>query len=608
MTMPGSRLQRAGAGGAEAPGFPTEQATDGQLQTKRAETDESGRTEAPPIAREVLRSSGRPLDASTRDFMEPRFGHDFSRVRVHAESDAAAAARAVQARAYTIGRDIVFGSGEYAPSATEGKTLLAHELSHVVQQRRVAIDPEAVEPAGSLAEREASSAAAAATHDHGSIALTAEPRGISRDVGWARRGKIPDAYGMGYNEILARAGAAAEPAVRDLASLEKADMTVDVAGFSALPSAAALDVLALQRHAAGTACESWFPALLAAPIALSDPYGGTSAVRAQYFPGVTDRRALIIGGVHNRTEPQGAAVVEKLRALLTARIAAGRPPYFTTVLVPNLFTASRYDTGSPRWVRGGMGRDLGGTLERSRSVEPNRNFPLPGEDLAAARARGSSSSTAPELIFRDPAAPTAAPRPAQDTPGAGHSGTSTRMLPETRTLIALIEHFHPERIASVHAHSLKSTPGDAPGMFVDPRGVDPTTGAVTNAAQAAEDDRLATAMVREGRSRLATSPIPGARSDPFIGNAPGAARSRVRYATGAHAEGNSLGTWAPVPVAAGAGARGGITTLTIEVPQWRGGSSATQLDQIEDLDSNLLADIFLADPSVAVPSTTPLTP
>jgi hypothetical protein len=67
--------------------------------------------------------------------MEPRFGQDFSRVRVHADGNAARAAHAVEARAYTVGRDIVFGKGEYAPATVEGKRLIAHELTHVVQQR-----------------------------------------------------------------------------------------------------------------------------------------------------------------------------------------------------------------------------------------------------------------------------------------------------------------------------------------------------------------------------------------------------------------------------------------------------------------------------------------
>lgn len=91
-------------------------------------------TSIPPIVQSVLRSTGSPLDASTRHFMESRLGHDFSRVRVHADRGAHKSAQAVQARAYTCGSDIVFGAGEYAPTTLEGKELLAHELTHVVQQ------------------------------------------------------------------------------------------------------------------------------------------------------------------------------------------------------------------------------------------------------------------------------------------------------------------------------------------------------------------------------------------------------------------------------------------------------------------------------------------
>jgi len=89
---------------------------------------------APPIVHDVLSSEGRPLEASTRDFMEQRFGHDFSRVRVHDDSRAAASARAVNARAYSAGSQIVFGGGQYAPGNSAGLRLLAHELAHVVQQ------------------------------------------------------------------------------------------------------------------------------------------------------------------------------------------------------------------------------------------------------------------------------------------------------------------------------------------------------------------------------------------------------------------------------------------------------------------------------------------
>jgi len=101
---------------------------------QRRTTDASLIDTVPPIVHEVLRSPGQPLDAQTRTFMEPRFGHDFSHVRVHSDAKAADSARAVNALAYTVGQDVVFGDRQYAPETYEGKRLLAHELTHVVQQ------------------------------------------------------------------------------------------------------------------------------------------------------------------------------------------------------------------------------------------------------------------------------------------------------------------------------------------------------------------------------------------------------------------------------------------------------------------------------------------
>ncbi|HSN40657.1 MAG TPA: DUF4157 domain-containing protein [Burkholderiales bacterium] len=77
---------------------------------------------------------GSPLPGEVRSYFEPRFGCDFSGVRVHVDGEAADAARAVRARAYTIGQDIVFGEGEYAPATSAGRKLLAHELVHTIQQ------------------------------------------------------------------------------------------------------------------------------------------------------------------------------------------------------------------------------------------------------------------------------------------------------------------------------------------------------------------------------------------------------------------------------------------------------------------------------------------
>ena len=89
---------------------------------------------APPLVGEVARSSGRPLDTSVRNFFEPRFKRDLGDVRVHTDSTAAMAARSVNALAYTVGSDITFADGQYQPATTAGRTFLAHELAHVMQQ------------------------------------------------------------------------------------------------------------------------------------------------------------------------------------------------------------------------------------------------------------------------------------------------------------------------------------------------------------------------------------------------------------------------------------------------------------------------------------------
>lgn len=104
----------------------------GTLQRKASNNTES--SAVPSIVHEVLRSSGEPLHPSTRAFMEPRFGYDFSNVRVHTDARAAESASAVGARAFTVGNHIVFRNGDYSPDTEIGRTLLAHEMTHVVQQ------------------------------------------------------------------------------------------------------------------------------------------------------------------------------------------------------------------------------------------------------------------------------------------------------------------------------------------------------------------------------------------------------------------------------------------------------------------------------------------
>jgi hypothetical protein len=136
---PFGTLQRkcACGGTAGASGSPSECPECKKKKTlQRRATGSAGPDAAPPIVNEVLRSPGQPLDARTRAFMEPRFGHDFSKVRVHTDQRASESARAVNALAYTVGSDIAFLGGQYSPQSRRGARTLAHELSHVVQQAR----------------------------------------------------------------------------------------------------------------------------------------------------------------------------------------------------------------------------------------------------------------------------------------------------------------------------------------------------------------------------------------------------------------------------------------------------------------------------------------
>jgi hypothetical protein len=168
----GATAQRkCSCGGSSASSGPCEECKGEQAMQRKA----FGQVEsdaAPPIVHEVLNSPGHPLDKTTREFFEARFGlhfsgaradterhaadpiggegnkphtskYDFSRVRIHTEPRAAASARAVNALAYTVGHDIAFSAGNYAPATREGRKLMAHELTHVVQQGAAATRPPA---------------------------------------------------------------------------------------------------------------------------------------------------------------------------------------------------------------------------------------------------------------------------------------------------------------------------------------------------------------------------------------------------------------------------------------------------------------------------------
>ena len=105
-----------------------------------ADDREQGQEEPSPVHDVVGKGGGTPLDESTRSTMEAGFGEDFSDVRVHTDSKASSSAAAVGANAYTVGSDIVFRSGHFDASSPTGQRTIAHELSHVVQQRSGPVD------------------------------------------------------------------------------------------------------------------------------------------------------------------------------------------------------------------------------------------------------------------------------------------------------------------------------------------------------------------------------------------------------------------------------------------------------------------------------------
>lgn len=130
---------------------------------KRSINGGNGGLENLAAANEAVNSAWVPLDEATRSALEPYFGHDFSRVRIHTGMKSAESAKAENALAYTAGNDIVFGAGQYAPRSASGINLLAHELTHVVQQQKGRASAESSSAATEAFEQEADRFAGKAT-------------------------------------------------------------------------------------------------------------------------------------------------------------------------------------------------------------------------------------------------------------------------------------------------------------------------------------------------------------------------------------------------------------------------------------------------------------
>ena len=154
----------------------------GMLQRQATIAEDIG--EVPPIVYDVLRSQGKPLDTGVRTFMESRFRADFSSVRIHTDAIAARSAAAVNAKAYTVGRHVAFAEGRYSPGSAAGRSLLAHELTHVMQQRTYGTSSSGLIVAGAYtaAERDASTMADQTMSSASGIQVQAARSGLAREA------------------------------------------------------------------------------------------------------------------------------------------------------------------------------------------------------------------------------------------------------------------------------------------------------------------------------------------------------------------------------------------------------------------------------------------
>lgn len=286
--------------------------------------------------------------------MEPRFGHDFSRVHIHADTQAAESARAVSAKEYTVGSHVVFGRDRYAPQSIEGQRLIAHELTHVVQQAGSA--------AGSVLQRDPDPNLPQLPD----VQLTLPHIGDS--VGWRRRLMPQPMLNLNIllgspqqldlnllDQELTRGG----PLTRTAGEIGYGTMFCGGrAGSRSCPSASAQQDSSLPIEAAV------FPRTPAAqPATPSTTTPGSSSGGNPSSPGATQPaatpapRALVVGGIHGDEggAPQHVLIAERLRTELNAGLARD----FDTILIPVM--------------------NPGGLADNKRTnrhgVDLNRNFP-----------------------------------------------------------------------------------------------------------------------------------------------------------------------------------------------------------------------------------------
>jgi hypothetical protein len=315
-----------------------------------------------------------------------------------------------------------------------------------------------------------------------------------------------------------------------------------------------------------------------------------SQIKAFFFPGQTNERALVIGGVHG-SELSGIEVVNLLAKQMQDHFAATKAmPYYTTILVPELFPeTAALARKHPSTAAGGdsnVGREIDVPNTKGggkKTLFPARQYPELGQSRSTAEKTGLTTGGKP-LVDKEK--------------------VQVPMLEETKALLQLIERFRPSRIASVHAHSFNDAKGatrgiDAPGIFVDPRrdAKDPTK----EKTMQAEDDALALEMAK--RAEKAGAQVPGN----WLGDKTKGPETRYQVSSKPPA-GQSLGDWGPVGVnepGGGAGNRDPMTVITVEVRHYHeSGGDAGRLKELQG-HATALEEIFLGPPGAAAPASKP---
>lgn len=331
---------------------------------------------------------------------------------------------------------------------------------------------------------------------------------------------------------------------------------------------------------------------------VSDPEalaGGKPVVlHVRFYPGRVNESALVFGGVHGN-EDEGVVVTKAIRSKLELAYGLGRKARYATFLIENV-RADRdlLDPSSKnaRWVEG---------------VEPNRNFPLPGEGLGLVTARrkrlgfGLVDPDTRRFPDQAPRAPTTFPDvAASKDKDLKTDRTSKDLLAETRLLLKLVGCIQPTRAVSAHSHSISKKRGDAPGVFVDPRGGFDSDLDAPLTAEGRVDDALADAVLRAAKTRIAASKLTVSQQrEALAGNRMGITDylgETVHYSFGARkARGTSFGMWAPAPITGQpSDDRPGIQTLTLEMPKWLVSTKLRpQVDELAGIWADAIIERFL---------------